>query len=62
LYTWTDWQLKEGAAGAGGEKSPQKKTRNLKEGETSQTDLGKNNDTPIGYSERAALRREQYDM
>jgi hypothetical protein len=34
---------------------------NLQEGETSQQRLwkGRNNDSPIGYSGRAALRREQ---
>jgi hypothetical protein len=61
LYTWINWHLKEGAAGAVEEKSPQEKLSHKKMKPS--VALGRRKGgTPVAYSGRTALRREQCDI
>jgi hypothetical protein len=61
LYTRIDWNLKKGAAGAVGEKSPQEKPSHEKMNPSAALGSRKGC-TPIGYSGPADLRREQCDI
>jgi hypothetical protein len=67
-YIWTGWHLKEGAAGEVGEVTQQTSWAMRIGGETDYRCWKRspckriNGGTPVGYSGRAALRREQCDM
>jgi hypothetical protein len=60
IKNWIDWHLKKGAVGAVGEKSPQENP-SYKEMKPSAALGRRNGGSPVGYSVRIALRKEQCD-